>query len=150
MTGEMLYKSNRLPEYADKYGFILVYPSTPNMDRCWGVHDPETLTHGGAGDSQGILSMANYLIHQYNANWARFFVMGVSSGGMMSNVLAAVYPELISGAAVFSGVPHACFAGAPAASPASAKYVPAGIGFNCVCFTVLTWDNLVKPVLKVK
>lgn len=47
------------------------------------------------------------------ANWGvdadRVFVVGTSSGAMMTNVLAGAYPDIFKGGVVDSGVPFACF-----------------------------------------
>ena len=113
------YAQTKLPSYADKYGFILIYPSTPNQNNCWDVQNPATLTHGGAGDAKGIISMINYTLDKYKGDAAKVFVLGSSSGAMMTNVMVATYPEVFEAGAAYSGVAHACFAGAAGATPMS-------------------------------
>ncbi|KAK4118251.1 carbohydrate esterase family 1 protein [Parathielavia appendiculata] len=118
-TGQQWFSGTRLPSYADSNGFILIYPSTPNQSNCWDVQNPASLTHGQGGDALGIVSMVNYTIDRYAADRARVYVMGFSSGGMMTNVLAGSYPDVFEAGAAYSGVPHACFLGAPSATPFS-------------------------------
>ncbi|KEY72707.1 hypothetical protein S40285_04973 [Stachybotrys chlorohalonatus IBT 40285] len=96
---------------ADELGFITIYPSSPwTADHCWDVSSPETLAHDAGGDSLGIASMVRWTLEQYALDADRVFVAGISSGGMMTNVLAAVYPELFAAAASFAGVPYSCYA----------------------------------------
>lgn len=89
------------------------------MSNCWDVQDPDSLTHDAGGDSLGIVNMVNYTVQTYKADQARVFVMGFSSGGMMTNVLAGTYPNVFAAGSANSGTAHACFAGAPSATPFS-------------------------------
>ncbi|KAK3493559.1 feruloyl esterase B precursor [Neurospora crassa] len=139
-TAPSWYSGTRLPSYADQYGFILIYPGTPNMSNCWGVNDPASLTHGAGGDSLGIVAMVNYTIAKYNADASRVYVMGTSSGGMMTNVMAATYPEVFEAGAAYSGVAHACFAGAASATPFSPNQTCA----RGLQHTAEEWGNFVR------
>ncbi|KAN0090419.1 carbohydrate esterase family 1 protein [Hyaloscypha variabilis] len=113
------YSGTKLPSYADTNGFILIYPGTPNMNNCWDVQSADSLTHGQGGDALGIVNMVNYTLTKYNGDASRVYVMGASSGAMMTNVMAGSYPDVFEAGAAFSGVAHACFAGAASATPAS-------------------------------
>ncbi|KAJ7018385.1 carbohydrate esterase family 1 and carbohydrate-binding module family 1 protein [Mycena alexandri] len=109
VTGPGYFTGSPYAQLADTYGFIVIYPSSPNSGTCWDVSSKATLTHNGGGDSNGIASMASYAIATYGANPSRIFVTGSSSGAMMTNVLCATYPEIWSGATVYSGVAAGCF-----------------------------------------
>nr|API68922.1 feruloyl esterase B1 [Thermothelomyces thermophilus] len=113
------YSQTRLPSYADQLGFILIYAGTTKMSNCWDVQNPASLTHNGGGDAGGIVSMVKYALKQYNGDASRVYVMGGSSGAMMTNVLAGSYPDVFEAGAAFSGVAHACFLGADSATPFS-------------------------------
>ncbi|KAK4222919.1 family 1 putative carbohydrate esterase [Podospora fimiseda] len=115
------FSGTRLPSFADQNGFILIYPSTPNQSNCWDVHNPASLTHGAGGDALGIVNQVNYTITKYNADRDRVYVMGFSSGGMMTNVLAGSYPEVWEAGAAYSGTAHACFAGSGGSTPFTAN-----------------------------
>ncbi|KAF8217437.1 carbohydrate esterase family 1 protein [Mycena galopus ATCC 62051] len=108
-TGPEYFSGSPYAGYADTYGFIVIYPSSPNSGTCWDVSSVATLTHGAGGDSFGISSMVGYAISEYNADPTRIFVTGTSSGAMMTNVMCAVYPELFAAATVYSGVAAGCF-----------------------------------------
>ncbi|KAK7551697.1 acetylxylan esterase A [Phyllosticta citricarpa] len=93
----------------EKKNFIIVYPSSPHQGGCWDVSSPQTLRHEGGGDSTSIANQIKYATQKYRADKSKVFVVGSSSGAMMTNVLAATYPELFSAATVYSGVPAGCF-----------------------------------------
>ncbi|TRM59946.1 Alpha/Beta hydrolase protein [Schizophyllum amplum] len=98
-------------QLADEYAnFIVVYPSTPNSDNCWDVSSTASLTRDGGGDSTGIASMVQYAKDTWGVPADKVFVTGTSSGGMMTNVLAATYPDVFAAGVVYSGVAAGCFA----------------------------------------
>lgn len=112
-TASQWYGGTRLPAQSENLGFILIYPQTQKNSNCWDVNNAATLTHGAGGDSLGVISMVNYTLSKYNADPAKVFVMGGSSGAMMANVMVGSYPEVFEAGAAYSGVAFACFAGAP-------------------------------------
>jgi acetylxylan esterase len=69
------------------------------------------MVHGGGGDSLGLVSMINYTLTKYNGDPAKVFVTGSSSGGMMTNLMLAAYPDVFAGGAAFSGSPVGCWDG---------------------------------------
>lgn len=95
---------------ADRYGYIVVLPEATRSGNCFDVSTPAALQRNGGGDSTGIMSMVAYARSQYPVDASRIVVSGFSSGAMMTNVLAAQYPDVFSAAAAFSGVPAGCFA----------------------------------------
>jgi acetylxylan esterase len=105
------------------------------------VQNPASLTHGGGGDAGGIVNMVKYTLEQYKGDPSRVYVMGGSSGAMMTNVLAGSYPDVFEAGAAFSGTPHACFAGAPAATPASPNQTCAQ---GQIKHTAQEWGNFVR------
>jgi acetylxylan esterase len=119
------YSGTKLPSYADTQGFILIYPSTTHFSNCWDVNRDGSLTHGGSGDALGIISMVNYTMSKYSANASSVYVMGGSSGAMMTNVMIGSYPEVFEAGAAYSGTPFACFLGS--------KSDPTPFGSNQTC-----------------
>lgn len=95
---------------ADRYGYVIVYPEATRDGRCFDVSTANALRRNGGGDSTGIMSMVSHARQRYNADPARIVVAGFSSGAMMTNVLAAQYPDVFSAGAAYSGVPAGCFA----------------------------------------
>ena len=90
---------------ADKYGFIIVAPSS---GRCWDVESNKSFTRDGGGDSHAIAQMVRYAITQYKANANRVYSTGDSSGGMMTELLLALYPDIFKGGSAFAGIPAGC------------------------------------------
>ena len=97
---------------ADKYGFIMVFPQTTNnasSAKCWDVGSKASLTHDGGGDTQAVAQMVKYTVTTYKADADRVYATGDSSGGMMTQALMAVYPDVFKGGASFAGVPAGCW-----------------------------------------
>jgi poly(hydroxyalkanoate) depolymerase family esterase len=97
---------------ADQYGFIMIFPQTTNAAssaKCWDVGSKQSLTHDGGGDTQAVAQMVKYAITKYNANANRVYATGDSSGGMMTQALLAVYPDVFKGGSSFAGVPAGCW-----------------------------------------
>ncbi|KAK3320586.1 Alpha/Beta hydrolase protein [Cercophora scortea] len=139
-TGPQWYSGTKLPSYADKSGFILIYPGTPNYSNCWDVNAATSLTHLGGGDALGIVNMVNYTLTKYSADASRVYAMGSSSGAMMTNVLAGSYPDVFEAGAAYSGVAHACFAGAAGNTPFAANQTCA----QGLQHTPQEWGNFVR------
>ncbi|WP_434443248.1 extracellular catalytic domain type 1 short-chain-length polyhydroxyalkanoate depolymerase [Lentzea sp. E54] len=95
---------------ADRHGYVIVYPEATREGRCFDVSTQNALRRNGGSDSTGIMSMVSYARQRYNADPSRIVVSGISSGAMMTNVLAAQYPDVFSAASAFAGVPAGCFA----------------------------------------
>ena len=55
--------------------------------------------------------MVTYVEQHNNGDPSNVYVTGASSGGMMTNVLLADYPDVFKAGAAFMGVPYHCFAG---------------------------------------
>jgi len=110
-TAQSYFRNSKIPwaQGSDRKGYITVWPSSPHSGTCWDVSSRQTLRNNGGGDSQAIANMILYAIDRYKADPSRIYVTGGSSGGMMSNVLAATYPQLISAVSLYSGVPAGCF-----------------------------------------
>lgn len=108
-TANAFYNGTPYARLADQYGFIVIYPESPYDGGCWDVSSPASLKRDGGGSSTSIANMVKYTISQYNADKNRVFVAGTSSGAMMTNVLAATYPDLFKAASAYAGVPAGCF-----------------------------------------
>jgi acetylxylan esterase len=119
-TAQDFYNGTQYAALADRYGFIVIYPSAVSSDGCWDVHSAASLTHDGGGDSTGIVSMVEYVEQRYGGDGDRVYVTGHSSGGMMTNVLLGAYPDVFKAGSAYAGVPFGCFAGADSWSTACA------------------------------
>ncbi len=109
-SGPAYYSGTQYASLADRYGYIVIYPSVTRSSLCWDVSSPAALRRGGGSDPVGIMSMVSYVQQRYNTDPAKVFVTGTSSGAMMTNVLLGIYPDVFKAGASFAGVPFACFA----------------------------------------
>jgi acetylxylan esterase len=97
---------------ADRYGFLMIFPQTTNpatSAKCWDVGSKASLTHDGGGDTQAIAEMVKYEVAQRHADASRVYMMGASSGAMLTEAMLAVYPDVFKAGAEFSGVPAGCW-----------------------------------------
>lgn len=108
---QAIYNGSRYASVADKYGYYVIFPSANSSDGCWDVASAGALTHNGGGDPLGIVSMVRYVIKNLHADSTRVYVLGVSSGAMMTNLLLGAYPDVFAGGAAYAGVPFGCFSG---------------------------------------
>lgn len=109
-SGPAFHAGTEFAALADRYGFIVIYPSATRQGACFDVSSPEALRHGGGSDPVGLVSMVRYVLDHYGGDPARVFVTGVSSGAMMTHVLLGGYPDVFRAGAAFAGVPFGCFA----------------------------------------
>ena len=135
--GPAFYAGSQFASLADRYGFIVIYPSvTQASDGCFDVASPQALRHDGGSDPQGIVSMVRYVHQRYHGDPARTFATGVSSGAMMTNVLLGSYPDVFAAGSAFAGVPFACFAGSSSWNTACAN--------GQLSRTAQQWGDLVR------
>ena len=110
-TGQQFYEGTDFAILADKYGFLVIYPTTPRFGGCWDVSSDAALRRGGGSDPASIMSMVTYAERRYHANPRRVYVTGASSGGIMTGVMLADYPDVFAAGAVFMGFPVGCNGG---------------------------------------
>src|SRR5688572_1410983 len=99
------------PSLAEQHGFITIAPGLPSGDGdgCWDVGSSQSLTHDGGSHSRAIAQMVSFAIAEYGADASRVYVLGASSGAMMTNVLLGSYPDVFAAGAVLAGVPFGCW-----------------------------------------
>lgn len=114
-NGPGFYQSSEFDDLANRLGFIVIYPSAtqmgPGMGTCFDTWSDNAKRRDGGSDPVAIASMVEYTLQQYSADPERVFATGSSSGGMMTNEMLALYPDLFAAGASFMGVPFACFVG---------------------------------------
>ncbi len=109
-SGPAMHSGTEYASLADRYGFVVIYPSVTRASKCFDVSSPQALRRGGGSDPVGIRSMVDWVTRTYDADTDRIFATGISSGAMMANVLLGVYPDVFRAGAAFAGVPFGCFA----------------------------------------
>jgi poly(hydroxyalkanoate) depolymerase family esterase len=136
----MFGEASGIVSMSDQYGFLMIFPQTSN--NCWDVGSTKSLMHDGGGDTQAIAEMVKYSIAKHAADANRVYVMGVSSGAMMTEALLAVYPDVFKAGAEFSGVPAGCWA--VNYSPSNQWSGPCAGGM--VTKTAAQWGDLVRAM----
>ncbi|KAH9432265.1 hypothetical protein MCOR02_006968 [Pyricularia oryzae] len=108
-TATNFFGTTKYGQLAEQYGYIAIYGQTPTDGACWDVSSDQSLKHDGGSDSTGLANMVRYALQKYNGDASRVYVTGESSGAMMTQVMAAAYPDMFAAASEFSGEPAGCF-----------------------------------------
>ncbi|MCG5457424.1 PHB depolymerase family esterase [Micromonospora sp. PSH03] len=119
-SGPGFYSGSEFASLANQYGFIVIYPSAmqeAGFGKCFDTWSDASKRRGGGSDPVSIESMVNYARQQHGGDINRVYATGSSSGGMMTQHMLAVYPDLFKAGASFMGVPFNCFANAAAYPP---------------------------------
>jgi len=93
---------------ADRYGFALLLPQQQwnnNPLRCFNWFKPED-NERDKGEPLSIRQMVDRMLHDHGLDRRQVYVTGTSSGGAMTTVMLATYPEVFAGGAVLAGVPY--------------------------------------------
>ncbi|KAF3939698.1 hypothetical protein ABW19_dt0206507 [Dactylella cylindrospora] len=110
-SGPDFFSGTQYARYADQYGYIVIYPSANRDSKCWDVASNATLHHNGGSDSLAIVNMVKWTLNRYNGDPSRVFITGMSSGGMMTQVMMGAYPDIFKAGSAWAGVPYGCFGG---------------------------------------
>jgi acetylxylan esterase len=97
-----------LEKLADSNGFIIIYPEATG-ENCWDAGSVRSLKHGGGGDTGAVVQMVKYAISKYSGDAGRVYVAGDSSGGIMTEALLGVYPDVFMAGVSIMGVPCGCW-----------------------------------------
>ncbi|MGC4846227.1 PHB depolymerase family esterase [Micromonospora sp. DT15] len=123
-SGPGFYSGSEFASQADRYGYIVIYPSATQQagfGNCFDTWSDAAKRRGGGSDPVSIISMIRYVQQQYSADPERVYATGSSSGGMMTNHMLALYPDVFKAGAAFMGVPYNCFANAADYPPGSSQ-----------------------------
>ncbi|MFK4243114.1 PHB depolymerase family esterase [Micromonospora chokoriensis] len=123
-SGPGFYSGSEFASLADRYGYIVIYPSATQQagfGNCFDTWSDAAKRRGGGSDPVSIISMIRYVQQQYAADPDRVYATGSSSGGMMTNHMLALYPDVFKAGAAFMGVPFNCFANAADYPPGSSQ-----------------------------
>lgn len=104
------YAHSGWPEFADDYGFALVFPQTSsanNANSCFNWFEPGD-TGRGQGEALSIKQMVDKAVSLYGGDARRVYITGLSAGGAMTANMLAAYPDVFAGGAVASGLPARC------------------------------------------
>jgi acetylxylan esterase len=102
-------ESASLRSLADKNGFIMIFPEATGQN-CWDAGSDRSLNHDGTGDAPAIAQMVKYTLSKYNGDAGRVYSVGGSSGGIMTEALLGVFPDIFMAGVSLMGVPCGCWA----------------------------------------
>lgn len=123
-TGPGFFSGSEFASLADRYGFIVIYPSAQQQagfGNCFDTWSDAAKRRGGGSDPVSIVSMVTYVEQTFGGDPNRVFATGSSSGGMMTNHMLALYPDVFKAGAAFMGVPFNCFANAADYPPGASR-----------------------------
>ena len=103
--GEM----SSLVSIANTNGFIIIFPEATG-ENCWDAGSTRSLKHGGGGDTGAVVQMVKYTLAKYSGDANRVYSVGGSSGGIMTEALLGVYPDVFMAGVSLMGVPCGCWA----------------------------------------
>jgi poly(hydroxyalkanoate) depolymerase family esterase len=92
-------------EVAEANQFLVVYPEQvrrANLLKCWNWFKAKHQTRD-AGEPSILAAIVEQVRSTHNIDPDRVYVAGVSAGGAMASILAATYPDLFAGLAIFAG-----------------------------------------------
>lgn len=109
-SGEDMVRLTRFDALAAESGFAVLYPETgPSADNprgCWRWWAPASQLRKG-GEPEVIVSMVSEAGSATGVDGRRVYAAGFSSGGAMSAILGALYPDIFAAVGVHSGMPYA-------------------------------------------
>ncbi|TDE56285.1 PHB depolymerase family esterase [Nonomuraea mesophila] len=123
-SGPGFHQSSEFASLADRYGFIVIYPTatqSAGFGNCFDTWSDAAKRRGGGSDPVSLLSMIDHVERTYQGDPDRVYATGSSSGGMMTQHMLAVHPDVFKAGASFMGVPFDCFAGASDYPPGSSR-----------------------------
>jgi poly(hydroxyalkanoate) depolymerase family esterase len=123
-SGPGFYSSSEFASLANRHGFIVIYPSAQQeagFGKCFDTWSAAAKRRGGGSDPVSIVSMVTYVQQRHSGDPNRVYATGSSSGGMMTQHMLALYPDVFKAGAAFMGVPFNCFANAADFPPPGSK-----------------------------
>jgi acetylxylan esterase len=98
-----------LVSIANRVGFIMIFPEATGQN-CWDAGSTRSLKHDGGGDTHAVAQMVRYTLSRYNGDASRVYSVGGSSGGVMTEALLGVYPDVFRAGVSLMGVACGCWA----------------------------------------
>jgi acetylxylan esterase len=102
-------ESSGLVSLADSSGFVMIFPEATGQN-CWDAGSDRSLSHSGKGDAPAIVQMVKYTLAKYGGDASRVYSEGGSSGGIMTEALLGVFPDVFMAGVSIMGVPCGCWA----------------------------------------
>jgi len=93
---------------ADECGVALLFPGQRRTNNALGSFNWFRTgdSHRGGGEPLSIRQMIRQTVDDHAVDPSRVFITGLSSGGAMTSVMLATYPEAFAGGAIIAGLPY--------------------------------------------
>ncbi|QDA36489.1 PHB depolymerase family esterase (plasmid) [Paracoccus liaowanqingii] len=93
---------------ADECGIALLFPGQRNSNNALGSFNwfKSGDIHRDRGEPLSICQMIKQVVDDHAVDPSRIFITGMSSGGAMTSVMLATYPEVFAGGAIIAGLPY--------------------------------------------
>ncbi|MBV9664329.1 MAG: prolyl oligopeptidase family serine peptidase [Actinobacteria bacterium] len=111
-TGDDAARSVPWNDLADVRHFVVVYPeqsadpTTGDPARCWNTG--QVAFPRGQGELESVAQITRAVMAAQSIDASRVYILGVSSGALMSNVMAATYPDLYRAMGSIEGCSYVC------------------------------------------
>lgn len=93
---------------ADECGIALLFPGQRRTNNALGSFNffKPGDNHRDSGEPLSIRHMIKQVADDHAVDPSRVFITGLSSGGAMTSVMLATYPEVFAGGAIIAGLPY--------------------------------------------
>lgn len=137
-TAQQFADNSGWARLADQYKFALLFPQTSKANEplggCFRTWEAEHQQRE-AGEPLSVKQMVDTMRAQYKLSPSQVFITGMSSGGHLTNVMLATYPDVFAAGAPQSSFPYKC-------AMALADLLPCSNGSRDL--TPLQWGDLLR------